>query len=104
MKKETKKVEMTVSSKEAEKETKKLSYEELEQVAARLQAQCQELYSNLCEARAAMDALNEVHLLLRVLERADCFTDSFIERCSKVVENMVNVALDQAEAKKEESK
>lgn len=80
---------------------KKLSYEELEQMAGNLNRQCQQFYSQLQEANRIISEFNEVGMLLSILERSEHFSSAFTERCASKIETMVTAALDAAEKSEE---
>lgn len=90
---------------EAQKEQKKLSYEELEQVANNLNKQCQQFYQQLQEANHVISEFNEIEMLLSILDKSEHFSEGFVTRCSGKVEEIITRALDNAEkAEKENSK
>ena len=88
----------------AQKEQKKLSYEELEQVAGNLNKQCQQMYSKLQEADRVISEFNEIGMLLSVLEKSEHFSEDFVTRCSKKIEEIITKAMDAAEKREENSK
>jgi hypothetical protein len=86
-------------SKEVKMEGKqeKLTYEQLEQIAGNLQQQCQQLYSQLKDAQNTIAEFNEIGLLLDILAKSEHFSEDFIYRCSKKVEDIITRALDAAD-------
>ena len=99
MKEKSKNVEMN-----AQKEQKKLSYEELEQIANNLNKQCQQMYGKLQEADRIISEFNEIGMLLSILEKSEHFSENFTARCSKKVEEIVTKALDSADKREENTK
>lgn len=97
MKKESKKIEMPVTTEAKQEEQQKLSYEELEKLLAKRNAQCTELVKNLQQAEQVIASINEVELLLNILDKGTYFTDGFIMRCSDTVEKIIGEALDNAD-------
>lgn len=74
-----------------EKKTKnekeqKLSYEQLNNVAVQLQQRCAMLENRLRSIDLASMRLN---YLLRVVEIKEAFSDDFIAKCSKEIEDML---------------
>ena len=69
---------------------KKLSYEQLEQLANNLNRQCQQF--------------NEVDMLLSILEKSEHFNEDFVTRCANKVEEIITKALDSAEKQDEKTK
>lgn len=92
---------MNVTSKE---EPKKLTYEQLEQVAGNLQRQCQQLYDQLKGAQNVIDSFNEVEMLLSILGKAEYFKPEFVERCASEIQEVITKALDNSKKKEEEVK
>ena len=97
----SKEVKMSVASKE---EQKKLTYEQLEQVAANLQRQCQQLYEQLRGAQNVIDNFNEVEMLLSILDKAEYFKSEFVDRCAAKIQEVITKALDASEKKEKEVK
>ena len=56
---------------EKKEEQKKLTYEQLEQIAGNLQAQCQQLHNQLRDTQRVIAEFNEVGMLLDILDKAD---------------------------------
>lgn len=82
---------------EQKKEQAKLSYEELEGAAVQLQQRCIRL-----ENRLRSIDMTSVRLgyLLKVVEIKDVFSEEFIARCSKEIEDLLT--LEEAEETKPE--
>jgi hypothetical protein len=99
MKKEEKGKEVKMNA--GNSSDKKLSYEELEQLAANLNKQCQQFYSQLQEANRVISEINEVEILLSILGKSEHFSSTFTERCASKVETIINTALDAADKKEE---
>lgn len=79
------------------KEPKKLTYEQLEQVAGNLNKQCQELWNQLQETKRVISEFNEIGMLLEILDKSEHFDEDFVSRCSKKVEEIVSKAFDEQE-------
>lgn len=102
-KKEAKEVKLTEAKPETEKE-EKLTYEQLEQVAMRLNQQCQQMYEKLQEAERIIKNVNDIELLLSVIRQSEYFDEDFIKRCADKIQTTLTEMLDSAEERKEESK
>ena len=86
---------------QGKKEEKKLTYEQLEQVAGNLNAQCQQLHSQLRSAQNTIAQVNEIGMLLDILGKSEHFTEKFVNRCSNKIEELITKALDESEKKQE---
>ncbi len=75
----------------------KLTYEQLEQIAGNLQAQCGQLHNQLRNAQSIISEFNEIGMLLEILGKSEHFSEDFVTRCSKMIEEIVTKALDDAE-------
>lgn len=73
---------------ENSKEQKKLSYEELENVAVQLQRRCVELERRLRDFSTASFRLE---YLFKVIENKDNFSSDFIGDCVKEVEDILTI-------------
>lgn len=73
---------------ENSKEQKKLSYEELENVAVQLQRRCVELERRLRDFSIASFRLE---YLFKVIENKDNFSSDFIGDCVKEVEDILTI-------------
>jgi DNA repair exonuclease SbcCD ATPase subunit len=76
---------------------KKLTYEQLEEIANKLNQQCKQLYADLQQAQGIIAGFNEVGMLLTILGKGEYFSQEFVDRCSKKIEDSVNAMLDKAE-------
>lgn len=102
MEKKSKEVKMNVVKNES-KENKKLSYEELEQVALQARGANNDLYQRLQQAQSIIAEFNEIGMLLDILGKAEYFQDSFVKRCSNKIEELVGKALDASEKAEKEA-
>lgn len=73
---------------QAEQVQTKLSYEELEKVAVQLQQRCAMLEDRLRSIDMASVRMN---FLLRVLEVKNGFSEDFLTKCGKEVEEMLTI-------------
>ena len=85
-------------------ENQKLTYEQLEQVAGNLNAQCQQLHSQLIAAQNTIAQVNEIEMLLDILGKSEHFTEKFVNRCSSKIEEMITKVLDASEKQEEPAK
>lgn len=84
---------------EETKETQKLSYEQLEQIAAQLSQQVQTLYAKLQEAEVS-NMLSRLKFLFKVVQNDVKFPAEFVKKC---VEEIVEVmTIKESEEPKEE--
>ena len=97
MNNETKTVNMQESA-----ASKKLTYEQLEQVANNLNQRCNMLYQQLQKAENAIAEYNEIGMLLDIIKQAEHFNSDFIERCTNKIEELIVKALDASEQQVEE--
>lgn len=82
---------------EQKKEQAKLSYEKLEEAAVQLQQRCVMLENKL----RSIDMVSvRLSYLLKVVEIKDVFSEEFIARCSKEIEDLLT--LEEAEETKPE--
>lgn len=81
------------------RETQKMSYEELENVATQLSQQNQQLYARLQQADMA-NMLSRLKFLFKVVENAVNFPDEFVAKC--VTEIMDIMTIPEVEDTKEE--
>ena len=73
---------------EENKETQKLSYEQLEQVATQLSQQVQTLYAKLQEAEVS-NMLSRLKFLFKVVQNDTKFPAEFVAKCvAEIVEVM----------------
>lgn len=77
-----------------ERETKKFTYEQLEQIAGNLSAQVQQLNAKLQEANL-FNVFKRLEYCFKVLELSEMsmsrFSDSFIDSCVEDIENIMTV-------------
>ena len=81
------------------RETQKMSYEEVENVATQLSQQNQQLYARLQQAHMA-NLLSRLKFLFKVVENAVNFPDEFVTKC--VTEIMDIMTIPEVEDTKEE--
>jgi TolA-binding protein len=87
---------------QGKKEENKLTYEQLEQVAGNLNAQCQQLHSQLRQAHNTIAQVNEIGMLLDILGKSEHFTEKFVNRCSAKIEELITKVLDASDKQEEE--
>lgn len=80
--------EMNVMPTEANVE-KKLSYEQLEEVANNLHKQCNALYEQLQNA-SMVNLFKRLDYLFKVVENKDAFSDEFVTKCVTEIETIMN--------------
>lgn len=97
-----KKNKIQMKTMENKSEEKKLSYEQLEQVAQNLNNQCKQLYNELVEAKRTLSNFNDIGMLLSIIEVGEHFETSFIDRCTNKIQEVITTMLDDSE--KEEQK
>ena len=77
-----------------ERETKKFTYEQLEQIAGNLSAHVQQLNAKLQEANL-FNVFKRLEYCFKVLELSEMsmsrFSDSFIDSCVEDIENIMTV-------------
>lgn len=73
-----------------EKNQKKLSYEELENVARELSQQNQQLNMMIQKSNMS-NAFKRLDYLFKVLECRDCFNSDFIVACSDEIVNIMTI-------------
>ena len=77
-----------------ERETKKFTYEQLEQIAGNLSAQVQQLNAKLQEANL-FNVFKRLEYCFKVLELSEMsmsrFSDSIIDSCVEAIENIMTV-------------
>lgn len=101
-KEKSKTVKMNVEKTSAEStKQKKLSYEELEQIANGLNNQCKQLYERLHAANDYISGINEVEVLLSILENSIHFDEKFISRCADTIEEKISKMMDSTEEKRD---
>ena len=98
MEKKSKEVKMQLAKKKADE---KLSYEQLEQLAANLRQEAKHWYQQCIEMKKVLDEFNEVNMLLDILGKSEHFSEKFATRCSEKIESIITVALDNSEKAEE---
>ena len=74
-----------------DKETKKMSYEELENVASQLSQQVQHLYAKLQQADTT-NIISRLQFLFKVVENRNAFTNKdFVDKCVKEIEDIITL-------------
>lgn len=81
--------------------TKKMSYEQLEEIATQLSEQVQRLSAALQESNRT-NMFKRLDYLFEVLSHKDCFGIEFIANCSKEIEDIITIP--EVEEKNEEGK
>lgn len=95
-------MEKEIKSKKVSNTDKKLSYEQLEQVAANLNQQCRNQQQAIQELQRALSELSEIGTLLNILDKGQYFKKEFTARCADVIEKLITKALDDSEKQAEE--
>lgn len=75
---------------EEKKETTKLSYEQLEQIANQLSQQNNQLLGKLQELNM-MNVFKRLDYLFKILEYPMFFAESFVDKCSKEIEDIMTL-------------
>jgi hypothetical protein len=75
---------------EIKKENKKMSYEELEQIASQLSVQNQQLYARLNQAELS-NMFRRLDLLFKVVENAPAFSETFVNKCISEIEDIMTI-------------
>lgn len=88
---------ISMESKTTEAPTGKYTYEQLEQIAGSLHAQCMQLQNSLNEAQEVIAGFNTVGLLLSIVEKGEYFDQGFTDRCANKIQEVVTGMLDAAE-------
>lgn len=73
-----------------EKEVKKPSYEELEQIAIQLDKEVNAMYKNLQDANMK-NAITRLSFLFKVIEFESSFSSEFVENCAKEIEESLTI-------------
>ena len=71
-------------------EKKKLSYEELENLAHQLSEQAKQLYARLQQSELT-NVYKRLDYLFKVLEFETCFDSKFVEKCSDEIKEIMTV-------------
>lgn len=69
-------------------DTKKLSYEDLSNVCAQLEDKCRELAQQNFQLQQSQ-ALIRLDFLFKVLDKKDCFDNSFVADCTTEIKNLM---------------
>lgn len=77
-----------------EEPSQKFTYEQLEDIAVKLNNQTRQLQAQLNEAHKIIDNFNILGMLLSILGKESFFDPKFIDRCSLKVQNLVTSVLD----------
>ena len=85
---------------ENKKEQKKLSYEELQNVASQLSQQNQQLNLMLQQANMT-NIFKRLDYLFKVLELKDCFDSEFVITCSDEIKELMTPLVENEEEGKE---
>lgn len=88
--KKTAKVVDLRPTKESEETPKKLSYEQLENIAHQLSEQAKNLYTKLQEANMA-NIFKRLDYLFKVVENSHAFKDEFVTKCLEEIEELMTV-------------
>jgi len=88
----------------AASQLKKLSYEQLEQVARDLAMQRNQLQAQLNNAQRIINEFNDLGMLLSIVKQGENFSSDFIVRCTDRIEKLVTEALDNYDKMEEEAK
>lgn len=65
--------------------------------------QCRNLYNELQQAKTMIAEFNDIGMLLTILGKGEYFSQDFVDRCSKKIEESVGKMLDAAEGSNQES-
>jgi hypothetical protein len=84
---------------ENKEQPKKLSYEELEQVAKQLSNQSEMLYMKLQEANMT-NAYKRLDYLFKVLENEVSFKEDFVEKCAKEIVEIMTIPEEETKEEK----
>ena len=85
---------------ENKKEQKKLSYEELQNVASELSQQNQQLNLMLQQANMT-NMFKRMDYLFKILELKDCFDSEFVITCSDEIKELMTPPVEHEEERKE---
>lgn len=86
--------------KEAQTEQKKMSYEELENVAHQLSEQSRELYNKLQEMNYA-NLFKRLDYLFKVIEFSTMFDSDFVIKCTDEIKGILTVPQEETQEKEE---
>lgn len=82
-------IEMTLKNKE-EENPKKMSYEQLEQVAHQLSEQTRQLYNQLQQSNMT-NMFKRLDYLFKVLENGSRFDKDFLDKCISEIKDIMTV-------------
>lgn len=82
-------IEMTLKNKEGEN-PKKMSYEQLEQVAHQLSEQTRQLYNQLQQSNMT-NMFKRLDYLFKVLENGSRFDKDFLDKCISEIKDIMTV-------------
>lgn len=74
-------------------ENKKLTYEQLENVAAQLHTQVRQLSEKVQELEV-FNIFRRLDYLFKVIENPNSFNKEFVDKCSKEIENTITIPED----------
>jgi hypothetical protein len=89
---------------ENNKQSEKLSYEQLEHIARDLTMQRNQLQIQLQNAQSVINNFNDLGMLLSIIDKSKNFNSDFIVRCTERVEKLVTEALDNYDALEKKAK
>lgn len=89
--------------KKENKETQKMSYEQLEQVAHQLSEQTRQLYSKLQKSNME-NVFKRLDYLFKVVENKNVFSKEFLDNCIKEIEEIITIPESEDNKETEESK
>ena len=87
--------------KEAQTEQKKMSYEELENVAHQLSEQVRQLYAKLQEANM-INIFKRLDYLFKVVEHSSKFDIEFLEKCISEIQEILTIPENKEETNEKE--
>lgn len=90
-KKSRKAVEVKMTPKQEEE--KKLTYEQLEEVANNLNQQCSQMYAKLQEAKEIISNFDMLGVLIAILDKAEYFNEDFTSMCVEKIQAYVTEML-----------
>lgn len=71
-------------------ETKKFTYEQLENIASQLHEQVRQLSAKLQEVEA-FNIFKRLDYLFKVVENSKSFNKDFVDKCSKEIEDLITL-------------
>ena len=96
-----KKVAMNVEKPANAERPEKLSYEQLENVAAQLSEQNRQLNERF---QNVANVYNRLNFLFKVMEHFQRFNAGFVSRCSSEIENIITIPSEEKESPEEPKK